>query len=115
MLDEAADNLARFPVDGNPALLDWLRQHRPPPVLQTLIHGDFTLDNVLVQDGQVTGIIDWSKGALGDPRYDLALATRPDDGVFQSPGDLRAFSTGYGGEPLSVEIQEYFVGLYEFF
>ena len=115
MLDEAADNLARFSVDGSPALLDSLRQHRPPAAAQTLIHGDYTLDNVLVQNGKVTGIIDWSLGGFGDPRYDLALATRPDEGIFQSVDDRRDFYSGYGGPPLPPEIQAYFVGLYEFF
>ena len=104
MLDEAADNLAHYPVDGSPALLDWLRQHHPPAVPPTLIHGDYTLDNVLVQDGQVTGIIDWSNGGLGDPRYDLALATRSDDRIFESPADWQSFTAGYGGELPSDEI-----------
>ncbi|HEX5415882.1 MAG TPA: phosphotransferase, partial [Chloroflexota bacterium] len=114
-LDEAADNLARFPVDGSPALLDWLRRNQPPVVPPTLIHGDFTLDNVLVQEGRVSGIIDWSDGSLGDPRYDLALATRPDEGLFQSPADFQAFAAGYGAGLPPAEIHEYFVGLYEFF
>jgi len=115
MLAEAADNLARFTVDGTPALLDSLRRNRPPKVAQTLIHGDYTLDNVLVRDGQVIGIIDWPSGGFGDPRYDLALATRPDDDIFQSPADLQSFYAGYAGTPLSPEVQAYFIGLYEFF
>ncbi|MDQ0060069.1 aminoglycoside phosphotransferase family protein [Paenibacillus harenae] len=36
-----------------------------------LIHGDYNLGNILVNEGKYT-IIDWTNGQLGDPRYDLA-------------------------------------------
>jgi aminoglycoside phosphotransferase (APT) family kinase protein len=42
-----------------------------PPVL---LHGDYHLSNVLIANGQISGIIDWEYTALGDPRWDLANA-----------------------------------------
>ncbi|UYN99740.1 MAG: aminoglycoside phosphotransferase family protein [Devosia sp.] len=42
------------------------------PDRRGLIHGDFGSNNVLVADGTVTGLIDWSEAKLGDPDYDLA-------------------------------------------
>jgi aminoglycoside phosphotransferase (APT) family kinase protein len=117
MLDEAAENLEHFSVDGTPELLAHLRQTRPQPVLPTLIHGDYTIDNVMVADGRVSGIIDWSGGALGDPRHDLALATRPQDEAFRADreADLQAFYEGYGSPPLSQTEFDYYNGLDEFF
>ncbi|MHA6298068.1 phosphotransferase family protein [Devosia sp. CAU 1758] len=42
------------------------------PDLRRLVHGDFGSNNVLVQDGVVIGLIDWSEAMIGDPVYDLA-------------------------------------------
>lgn len=36
------------------------------------LHGDFYGDNVLIEDGSVTGILDWEAARLGDPMWDLA-------------------------------------------
>ena len=36
-----------------------------------LIHGDFGTGNILYQDGRISGIIDWSFRAFGDPAQDL--------------------------------------------
>ena len=118
MLEDAAENLEHFNVDGTPELLARLRAHKPRPVPPTLIHGDYNFDNVLVDGDHVTGIIDWSGGAIGDPRYDLALATRPQVEAFSGadrPSDLSAFYDGYGGQPLEPFEADYFIGLYEFF
>lgn len=115
MLHRAADYLQRYRVDGTPALLRSLEQQRPRPTTPMLIHGDYTLDNILVADGRISGVIDWAGGAVGDPRYDLALATQPKPEAFQSPTDLEAFYDGYGGDPITAEEADYFVGLYEFF
>ena len=38
-----------------------------------LVHGDYRLDNVLVQDGRITAVLDWEMSTLGDPLSDLAL------------------------------------------
>lgn len=42
------------------------------PTERTLVHGDCHHENILVQDGQVTGIIDWAGMAYGDGLYDVA-------------------------------------------
>ena len=112
-VQQARYNLAHYPVDGDDALLRSLEACRPPPVPQALIHGDFTLDNTLVDGDKIAGVIDWSGGAWGDPRHDLALALRPESGVFDSDAEHAAFWHGYGAR---VEIEaEYFLDLDEFF
>jgi aminoglycoside phosphotransferase (APT) family kinase protein len=117
MLDEAAENLEHFSVDGSPELLARLRSDRPTPITPTLIHGDYTIDNVLVHAGRISGIIDWSGGALGDPRYDVALAIRTQPEAFGATreADLAAFYAGYARPPITQAEFDYFNGLYEFF
>ncbi|HEU5370314.1 MAG TPA: phosphotransferase [Ktedonobacterales bacterium] len=116
MLERAEYALRHYPVDGDAALLEALKRQRPQPVPPVLIHGDFTVDNVLVLAGSVTGVIDWAGGGPGDPRYDLALAIRPQKtGLFQTPQDRQAFFEGYGRADLSEPEYDYFVRLYEFF
>lgn len=38
------------------------------------IHGDFTAGNILLQDGKLSGIIDFGGMAVGDPACDLVIA-----------------------------------------
>lgn len=114
-LHQARFNLLHYEVDGTAELLERLRANKPADVAQTLIHGDCTIDNFLVHDGRISGIIDWSGGAFGDPRYDVALAVRPEENLFQSPEDHRAFFDGYGTRMLTDEEYDYFNGIYEFF
>ena len=46
---------------------DW---HRPP----VWIHGDLDARNLLVRDGRITGVIDWSCACVGDPACDAKVA-----------------------------------------
>lgn len=45
------------------------------PWTPTFIHGDLQLTHVFVDADEVTGIIDWSEAAQGDPLFDLATLT----------------------------------------
>ena len=117
-LNSASDYiLAGFELDADdpPRLLEYLRANHPDPVRQRLVHGDFMWDNVLVQDGQISGIVDWGGGAYGDPRYDLALAILPHEEGEISDAEVAAFYAGYGCEPLTEAEYRYFTNLYEFF
>ncbi|KPB03266.1 phosphotransferase family protein [Bacillus sp. CHD6a] len=115
MLIQAVYNLQNYEVDGSEDLLEQIKENRPGKTKQTLIHGDLTIDNVLVHNGEVTGIIDWSGGAFGDPRYDVSLTIRPKPHIFEWEGDKLCFFEGYGGSMLTKEDYEYFINLYEFF
>lgn len=116
MLTQAKYYLDHYNVDGTPQLLEELITNKPKEFKQTLIHGDFTIDNVLVHEGRISGIIDWSGGAYGDPRYDVSLAIRPKQKIFQSLSDHKAFFDGYGEKIITHEEYHYFAeGLYEFF
>lgn len=56
--------------------LAWLIENRPPePARLSICHGDFHPLNILVQDGQVTGVLDWPGFAITDPVLDVANTT----------------------------------------
>jgi len=77
MLKEKASNLPWI-GDG----VDWLTKNRPPePELLAACHGDFHPLNILIQDGKITGVLDWGNFLIADPVFDVAntifLATIP--------------------------------------
>jgi aminoglycoside phosphotransferase (APT) family kinase protein len=55
--------------------LDWLDLRRPVDVSLCLNHGDFDLDHVLLQDDDLSGIVDWDHALVTDAAYDLASLT----------------------------------------
>lgn len=116
MLRRAEIHLHKYSVDGTAELLQSLRHNKPEPVENTLIHGDFTIDNVLVHNGDISGVIDWSGGAFGDPRYDVSLAIRPKPNIFEEAAEFQTFFEGYGRRNLGEREYAYFAnGLNEFF
>lgn len=52
----------------------WMKAHRPPSEEVVLLHGDYRVGNFLVEDGRITGLLDWELTHLGDPDEDLAWA-----------------------------------------
>lgn len=42
------------------------------PEERYLLHGDYGTDNVLVEKGKVSAILDWSQAQYGDPLYEVA-------------------------------------------
>lgn len=59
------------------ALAVWLAERIPPdPIEPSVVHGDFKLDNVLLDPldlGRVVAVFDWEMSALGDPLVDLGI------------------------------------------
>ena len=65
-----------------------------------LIHGDYCLPNVLVVDGQLTGLVDVGRAGLGDSRDDLAAAFWSLHYNF-GHGLAPEFLAAYGSEPMT--------------
>jgi aminoglycoside phosphotransferase len=65
-----------------------------------LVHGDYCLPNVLVEDGKLSGLVDVGQAGLANPETDLAAAVwtlRYNYG----PGFARPFLDAYGWPPMS--------------
>jgi aminoglycoside phosphotransferase len=64
--------------DGRPPeeLLAMLRNNRPEREELVFTHGDYCMPNLLLQDGAISGIIDWGSGGIADRYQDIALAVR---------------------------------------
>ncbi len=51
--------------------LRWLHEHRPPPGPVRVVHGDFRIGNLLVDEAGLQAVLDWELAHLGDPLEDL--------------------------------------------
>ncbi|WBY16778.1 phosphotransferase [Erythrobacteraceae bacterium WH01K] len=51
----------------------WLMDNVPPPVEPVLNHGDYRVGNLLVEDGWLTGVLDWELAHWSDWHEDLAF------------------------------------------
>ena len=54
-------------------VIKWLKKNRPPePEALSVCHGDFHPLNILMQNGKVTGVLDWGSFLIADPALDIA-------------------------------------------
>lgn len=92
---------------AHPALewgLRWLERHAPPPGPMVLCHNDFRTGNYMVEDGAVSGVLDWEFAAWGDPHADIGWFCAPcwrfgaRDREAGGIGDREAFYRGYEAE-----------------
>ena len=73
LLAQCGRRTAARSIHGLGKALDWLADHRPAEAARPVIcHGDFHPQNVLMEDGVVTGVIDWPNALVADPAYDVA-------------------------------------------
>lgn len=94
-----------------------LTERLPASPAPTLVHGDYRLDNVLVDDGdRITAVLDWEMSTLGDPFTDLGLLVMytelagagggiipaaPTAEGFPAAGELLARYTGRSGREVA--------------
>jgi len=68
------------------AVGEWLADNCPEDHPETLVHGDYKLDNVMFGPGtppELVGVFDWEMATLGDPRADLGWLLS----YWRDPGD----------------------------
>jgi aminoglycoside phosphotransferase (APT) family kinase protein len=71
-------------------------QYNPPPEKDIVfVHGDLNDANVLVEDGQVTALLDWESAGLGWREYELAWILRERRNYMNTPESKQAFLDGY--------------------
>jgi aminoglycoside phosphotransferase (APT) family kinase protein len=112
-LERARANLAW--CDGTADGLVELERSRPAPVAECLMHGDLSLDNVLIDERGALSFIDWGDGGAGDPRHDIALALQTEPELTLSDAALAAFAAGYGEAIPDAATRNWFVRLYDYF
>ncbi len=52
--------------------LKWMKENEPCNRQDVICHGDFHPLNILVDDGKVSGVLDWSASRIGEPERDVA-------------------------------------------
>lgn len=80
----------------------WLRQNCPEPFASNcLVHGDFRMGNLLIDETGLTAVLDWEIAHLGDPHQDLAYICAPSwrfgrrDKLVGGIGDIEPFLGAY--------------------
>ena len=66
----------------------WLREHRPAARPAVVVHGDFRIGNLVIDESGLVGVLDWEFAHLDDPVRDLAF------------GLVRAWRFGVDGKRL---------------
>jgi aminoglycoside phosphotransferase (APT) family kinase protein len=105
-------------AEPRPALemgLRWLAGHRPAPVADTLVHGDFRTGNLMIGEDGLRGVLDWELTHRGDPREDLGwlcakawrFGSASPAGGFGARADLMAGYAAAGGTPPDEETQRW--------
>ena len=52
--------------------LQWLKANSSKPLPTVLVHGDFRLGNLMIDETGLVAVLDWELAHLGDPREDIA-------------------------------------------
>ena len=63
-------------VPAMEALAQWLEAHIPADAAPSLVHGDYKLDNVMLdaqEPDRLVGVFDWEMSAVGDPLVDVGI------------------------------------------
>jgi len=91
VLDKLAELDALWHAPAHVRALIESARSLPPPRPRAVCHGDFHFRHVLVENGRMSGVIDWIDLCRGDPALDLQTVWS------LLPADARpAFLAGYG-------------------
>jgi aminoglycoside phosphotransferase (APT) family kinase protein len=95
-------------------LIEWLPAHLPPAGSVRLVHGDYRLDNMILDKSapEVLAVLDWELSTLGDPladfTYHLMQWHMPPEDTGAGTGSLVGFDIAALGIPsLSAYVDSY--------
>jgi aminoglycoside phosphotransferase (APT) family kinase protein len=93
------EHVATRPLPAADELYRRLRRRVPAGRPGSLVHGDYRLDNVMVDDAdpsRIVAVLDWEMTTLGDPLTDLGLLL-----VYREPecGPVLPHGNPFGGNP----------------
>jgi aminoglycoside phosphotransferase (APT) family kinase protein len=52
--------------------LKWVYDNEPSERSSAVVHCDFHPNNILVDDGEISAVLDWTSGRIGEPEKDVA-------------------------------------------
>ena len=64
-------------IDAMNKVMEWLPKNVPPQVKNSIVHGDFRVDNLIydpVNPNSVLAVLDWELSTIGDPMADAVYA-----------------------------------------
>lgn len=98
------------------ALMSWLQRNQPEDVASCVIHGDWRLDNMVLdlsQSPRIVGVLDWELATVGDPLMDVgsALAYWVDSGDEPAFAALRRQPSDLPGMPTRAEFVSRYLAL----
>ncbi len=76
-------------------LVAWLQDHRPAQRDEVFVHGDLNTASVIVQGGELSGVIDWEFAGRGWREFDLAWVLRARRAFLNTPAERVAILAGY--------------------
>lgn len=98
-------DLTEHPSLAVDAALAWLRAHaKCVRHAESIVHGDAMLHNVLVQDDEITAIVDWEAAHIGHPYEDLGYVRPMIEQMIEWNTFLDAYVDAGGHRPTNEEI-----------
>jgi aminoglycoside phosphotransferase (APT) family kinase protein len=101
-------------IDEMERLIEWLPSHLPPAGPVRLVHGDYRLDNMIIDEAgpKVLAVLDWELSTLGDPladfTYHLMQWHMPQEDSGGGTGSLLGFDlAALGIPPLPAYVDAY--------
>jgi aminoglycoside phosphotransferase (APT) family kinase protein len=86
----------------------WLVANRPAPIDPVIVHGDFRLGNMIINESGLAAVLDWELAHIGDPAEDLGWlcvrawrfgGTKPVAGIGEYATLMHAYHHA-GGKPI---------------
>lgn len=92
--------VARTQIPASPQLtraLTWLQRNVPDSdETPVVLHGDFSFNNLIIDERGVTAVLDWESSRLGDPAEDI-IWTQPNLGAYMDMAEfLKIYEAGTG-------------------
>lgn len=99
---------AHAPSLATVAIFNWLLANVPETGARPcLIHGDIGFHNMLLEQGEMTALLDWESSQIGHPGQDLAYVYNAGHASLDWPRVMRAYEAA-GGTPLTDQQLLYF-------
>jgi len=72
LLDSSDQQITLHNLEWLKPGFQWLKTHRPKHGKRAIYHGDFHPLNILVEQGEISAVLDWSSFKLWEPESDVA-------------------------------------------